>query len=256
MMLMQQPLNTFEHFQHPAFAADGWHKNGLNMQHVFDRAALPENLLQPLAQSTLNANDYNQVILIASAGKTLWRAIHDHSNEYEKDSLASSDHPVDEFSQQQFNQYMSKHATDADYKIIYPKHQPPFFHLNLQSFGELAGWHHSSPFKVGINSDAGSWFAYRLLVLANSSFEPSTPVHTTSPCKTCIEKPCVSICPAKALTKQGDYDWQSCFAYRKQTDSLCRDRCLARMACPIAKQHQYSEQQIQYHYNLSRKHLR
>jgi ferredoxin len=183
---------------------------------------------------------------------------------------------------------MATHAAGSDYKIVYPKHQPPFFHLNLQSFGELAGWHHSSPFKVGINTDVGSWFAYRLLILANTEFKPSSKVNSQSPCVSCPSshhdqvldlqtdltdqsnsnsqldsypqsvqqtKPCVKQCPVNALTDQGDYDWKLCFNYRKQKHSLCQDRCLARMACPVAQQHAYTLEQIQYHYNLSRKHL-
>jgi hypothetical protein len=221
-------------------------RSGLNLIHIFDRDQLPLKLVQSLKEAS--EFPFSQVILIAHGGKDLWQA----SSDYRLDEDRT--HPIDEFSIEQFKSVMQQNYPDLLYQILYPNHTPPFYHFNLQSFGELAGWHYSSPFKVGINSLYGTWFAYRLLVLSQSQFKATQPLMLSNPCSSCKTKPCIACCPVNAVSVK-DYHWRACFDYRKLDSSQCNNRCLARLACPIAKQHQYSELQIQYHYNLSRKHL-
>ena len=60
----------------------------------------------------------------------------------------------------------------------------------------------------------------------------------------------VTACPANALS--GDVkQLNTCIDYRLTDRSSCQSTCLARKRCPIAKQHQYSEQQLNYQYQQS-----
>ncbi|MCF6192987.1 MAG: hypothetical protein L3J46_01485, partial [Kangiellaceae bacterium] len=105
---------------------------------------------------------------------------------------------------------------------------------------------------VGINSKWGTWFAYRVIILAKANFKINEPSSALSACKSCISKPCLSACPVSELDNDL-IDINNCTEYRVNKASNCRNKCLARLACPIKKEHQYSDEQINYHYSLSMK---
>ena len=119
--------------------------------------------------------------------------------------------------------------------------------MPLQQLGQLAGWHFSSPFMVGVNDAWGSWYAYRAVVLANTHFSLTQPPGWRSACDPCGDKPCVTACPAQAVAPQG-LDMARCIAFRKQPDFPCQRQCLARLACPVGETHRYSREQLEYHY--------
>jgi hypothetical protein len=43
----------------------------------------------------------------------------------------------------------------------------------------------------------------------------------------------------------------ACADHRLQPDSSCAKTCLSRVACPIAPEHRYSDDQLAYHYSRS-----
>ena len=227
-------MNTLKIFDNTALK-----EAGLNLHAIFNLDCLPKKIRSELQSLCKDLNAYRQLILIAHGGQKLWTMI--------QPNLAGSDHPIDEYSTDIVTKLCKNHAEIKDYKVIYPSQSP----IGLQSLGELAGWHHPSPFRVGINQQWGSWFAYRAVVLTDSDFQTTEKINDTSPCNTCEEKSCIASCPGKALEKE--FSLQKCLSYRKTADSLCKDRCLARMACPIAEAHQYPLEQIQYHYGISMK---
>ncbi|MCW8983559.1 MAG: hypothetical protein OQK13_05910 [Gammaproteobacteria bacterium] len=210
---------------------------GLNLQHVFNFDELPPDLISNLEGLGYELAPYRQLILIGHGGRALWEAMN-HSG-------IISDDPIDDFTIGEIEQSFANAHHEHHYQIIYPGDQP----LSLQQLGSLAGWHHPSPFMVGINSEWGSWYAYRAVVLADSHFEPTQPVASESPCETCGSRLCVDSCPGGAL--EDGFELQRCVGYRKLKGSNCKDRCLARMSCPVAPQHRYSEEQIRYHYSIS-----
>ena len=103
---------------------------------------------------------------------------------------------------------------------------------------------------VGIDTEWGSWFAYRAALLADTDFLPFLPVDRSSPCKTCQEKPCIAACPANAL-EGGDFSLQKCIAYRRRTGSKCQFTCLARVDCPVGAEHRYDDEQLRHSYGRS-----
>ena len=213
--------------------------SGLNLHAIFDLASLSDEMRKQLEELYPDLSNYKQLILFAHGGRKLWEEV--------QPKLSASEHPIDAYSVEMVTNFC-KHTTQiSGFKIIYPSEKP----VGLQSLGQLAGWHHSSPFRVGINQRWGSWFAYRVAILADSDFPITPKQQDPSACDTCSVKPCVTSCPAKAL--DSEFSLQSCLDYRKEENSQCRDRCLARMACPIAKEHQYELEQIQYHYGISMK---
>lgn len=207
---------------------------GLNLQAIFNIEDLPQGIVKN------NDEQYTQLFLFAHGGKKMWEEL--------KKTGIDSENPVDDFSTQLILQYFKSDFPNNRFKIIYPGPQT----IGLRKLGELAGWHHDSPFRIGINKNWGSWFAYRVVVLADTCLKPSEKVESESPCHGCIEKSCIFSCPANAMS-DGTLSLDTCIRYRKQTDSNCKKTCLSRTACHVAPQHRYTEEQINYHYSVSMK---
>lgn len=214
--------------------------NGLNLQHVFNISELPSDMAQQLKSSHKDLEKFSQLILIGHGGKNLWSAL--------PESAWQANNPIDYFTENNLNDYFKSQQPTSIFRIIYPSSQP----VGLQALGKLAGWHYPSPFMVGINNIWGSWFAYRAAVLTNTNFIASKPLATHSPCDLCESKICIELCPANACSLDS-LDMAACLAYRRQDGSKCKKTCLARVGCPVGKEHKYRKTQIQYHYGVSMK---
>lgn len=211
---------------------------GLNRQAVIDIDDLPADLAASLAAGCASVPSHRQLILIAHAGRKLW--------EFLKRSRINSENPIDDFTVQTVKRWFAECMPQNAYAIIHPGEHT----LNLQRLGELAGWHHPSPLRLGIDPVWGTWYAYRALVLADTAFEPTRPVAGESPCATCSGKTCIASCPASALAG-GTLDLGKCIAYRKEAGSKCRTTCLARVSCPVGSAHRYCGEQIRHTYTIS-----
>jgi len=210
---------------------------GLNMQAVFNIADLPNELQETLGELVVK---YSQLILIGHGGKLMWETL-------QASAFADTANPIDSFSIDTAERWFVKHFPDNKCEIIYPMSQRI---VPLQQLGTLAGWHNNSPFRIGINTQWGSWFAYRTVMLADTCLKPTVKMNTPSPCDSCIEKPCITVCPVDALSGNSA-SLKSCISYRMESDSTCRDRCFSRIACPVATKHRYTMAQFNYHYTRS-----
>lgn len=211
---------------------------GLNREAVFNIDALPAEIAAPVRASCTSSRAYRQLILIGHAGRTLWESV--------TASGVRSEDPIDDFSMQAVRRWFSQcHAQNA-YEIVYPGTQA----IGLQRLGQLAGWHHASPFMVGIDWEWGSWYAYRALVVADTHFEPTTPARSEHPCETCDHKICIASCPAAAMDG-GQFELAKCVGYRKREGSSCKATCVARVSCPVGSAHRYCDEQIQHTYSGS-----
>lgn len=213
---------------------------GLNLQAVFDLDSLSQELKDTLKAGCRDFSSFSQLIILAHGGKNLWSAF--------KESRIKSENPIDGFTCQTIQQFFSDQHKDMHYEILYPN--GPL--LNLQKLGSLAGWHHPSPFMVGVNQKWGPWFAYRAVILADSDFKTTKEWTSPSPCSFCSDKPCITKCPAKAY-ENNKLVLEKCIRYRKQPDSQCKDKCLSRLACPVGRSHRYEKDQMAYHYGISMK---
>lgn len=210
---------------------------GLNLQAVFDLAALPEAILAPLAGHDPR---YRQLILLGHGGRQLWEKV--------QASGIESANPIDDFTLRTVHEWAGLQLAGRAWEAVYPDHERP--PVGLQALGQLAGWHHASPFMVGINDRWGSWFAYRAVLLADSDFAPTPPAGLDSPCVSCVAKPCIAQCSGGAIDGAG-FSLARCVAYRQREDSACRDTCVARVACPVAEQHRYPVEQLRHCYSIS-----
>ena len=231
--------NTRSVVAHKAYPFNGKELTlaGLNLQAVIDIKNLPSKIERQLAAVSTNFSRYNQVVIIGHGGRELWQKI--------QESKITSDDPIDDYSKLHANEYFKKRFSDGDYEVVFPcSSQAP---INLQALGKLVGWHNESPLRIGINKQWGSWFAYRAIVLVKSNYLIETIKTAQPPCHTCTSKACITECPANALI-DNKLVLEKCRSYRLQEKSKCKDRCLARMKCPVAYENQYQLEQINYHY--------
>jgi len=225
---------------------------GLNLQAVFNLNELSDELVNQLKSRSEHYSKYSQLILLGHGGKKLWHEYNQLQFEQidNREQYIVGDNPIDEYSCQVTSDYFDSYYPQLTTEYLYPKSNETNEPLGLQALGKLVGWHSDSLLKIGINPKWGTWFAYRVVLLADSSFTP-TPYHESkSSCLTCQSKNCVQSCPAKALST-GTLELETCCQYRQSSNSLCQDRCLARIQCPVAKENQYDLEQIQYHYGCS-----
>ena len=225
--------------------------SGLNLQHVFDLAALPPELVATLGVDDAGLARFSQLILIGHLGRDFWDAL-------QRRGLHGSD-PVDQFVTERVAAWMADEWPGQAWQQVFPGPAP----VGLQRLGQLAGWHHASPFWVGVDAEWGSWFAYRALLLTDTALPPTPRREAGSPCDRCVDQPCVSACPAGALSGQrgglgtgSTPGLRACLDHRKLPGSSCQDRCLARNACPAGERYRYTDGQIAYHYLQSLRFIR
>lgn len=224
---------------HPIFPAASLDAAGLNLHAVFTIAELPAGCLGLIPE----AAGYRQLILFGHAGRRLWECV--------QASGIGGEHPIDHYSIRTVEQWFAEHLPSQRYCFLYPGDAP----IGLQALGTLAGWHHPSPFRIGVNADWGSWFAYRAAVLADTDFAPSPPVDRGNPCLSCRDQPCLAACPAGARA-DGQIAIEDCVTVRLRTGSPCALQCLARNACPVGREHRYDDAQTEHSMRLSLRMIR
>jgi hypothetical protein len=211
---------------------------GLNLQAVFDLDALPGEVVAPLRRDFDPDRRSRQLILIGHAGRAMWAAV-------EAAGIASAD-PIDDFSVRTAEAWFAAQFAGHWHAIVYPGEVA----VGLQTLGRLAGWHHPTPFMVGIQQEWGTWFAYRVAMLSDTRLAPTPPRRAASPCERCADRPCVSSCPAGAMA-DGGFALDKCVRYRREPASRCRSTCIARVSCPVGSAHRYSEAQMAHSYSIS-----
>jgi len=221
-----------------AFPAAFFSAAGLNRQHVFAVAALPDGLRAALRP----APEERQLILLGHAGRQLWECV--------RAADGGGAHPIDEHCRRTIARAFAERLPGHRYRLLYPGDGA----VDLQTLGKLAGWHHGSPFMVGVDAQWGSWFAYRAVFLCDTDFAPTPSAETRSPCPDCRERPCLAACPAQAA---GDpFHLDRCIEQRLAPASPCAYACPARNACPAGRQHRYDDAQIRHAYAQSLQTLR
>lgn len=213
---------------------------GLNLHAVFDVDALPDAMQASLRAGAGPAPRYRQLILIGNAGPRLWASV--------KAAAPDSVDPIDAFSIRSVAQWFAAHFGNRPCLRLYPGEAC----VDLQALGALAGWHHPTPFKVGIQQGWGTWFAYRVALLADTALAPTAALQPPSPCDSCSDTPCIRACPAGAMAG-GEFSLASCIGYRRQPASRCAATCVARLSCPVGAEHRYDEEQIRHGYANSLK---
>lgn len=116
----------------------------------------------------------------------------------------------------------------------YPFGGPPF--TPFIDWAVKSGRAFISPTGMMVHDQVGLMISYRGAL--HFSEELNIPTSRgTSPCETCVEKPCASACPVGALSDVAPYDVSACHAYLSTAPGrACMTQgCSARLACPVSK---------------------
>ena len=206
-------------------------KIGLNIIASTEIINLPKEILDILQEQNIPFTSDDTLCIVANGGKELWNHL--------PHPLDESINPIDQFSIQQMK------ILDPDMRIIFPHNE---WNIPLQRIGRFLNISRPSLLGIDINQDYGLWFAFRGAFLTKNNLINKNHNTFVSACETCIDKPCVSSCPASAIIpEKNSFKLNICADYRLKPISSCADRCLARLACPYHNEHQYNLLQIKYH---------
>jgi hypothetical protein len=135
-------------------------------------------------------------------------------------------------------------AADLGLEVVYPFKGPPY-HPFIQ-WAKRTGSLFSSPIGMTIHPDYGLWLAFRAALLLDRPLD-AAPAAACHPCETCEERPCLAACPVGAFAEAG-YDFAACLDHVATPANACRTGgCLARVACPVGRQHRYVRPHAGFH---------
>ncbi|MBT4489821.1 MAG: hypothetical protein HOC72_19925, partial [Rhodospirillaceae bacterium] len=172
------------------------------------------------------------VVLIGNAGPALWRCFPGPNGN--RDAL-------DDWCRQVLPPLA--HGLGAD--ILFPFDGPPY--QPFQRWARRAEGLPSSPIGPLIHPEYGLWHAYRGALLFQHKMALPPPLNI-NPCGGCVEKPCLTTCPAAAFSADA-YDVPACVDHLKQPEGdVCLSLgCRARRACPIGQAYLYEPAQANFH---------
>ncbi len=137
--------------------------------------------------------------------------------------------PIDRWSTRVIGTLATRFGASALFPFGGPPHQP-FIDWALQS-----GRAFTSPTGMLVHDTVGLMISYRgALHFTDKLAIPQ--VTAASPCVTCAERPCTTVCPVGALGADHDYDLNACHGYLDidaGRDCMMMG-CATRRACPIS----------------------
>ncbi len=148
--------------------------------------------------------------------------------------------PVDRWSQR----VIGALAREMDARALFPFGGPP--HWPFFSWAVKSGHAWPSPVGLLVTREAGLWTAFRG-ALAFSGRLPLPPAGR-APCECCRDRPCLTACPAGALTGAG-YELGACHAFLDTpAGAVCMDGgCRCRAVCPASRAHGRTPAQSAWH---------
>lgn len=136
--------------------------------------------------------------------------------------------PIDRWSERVVNAL----GTQFSARAVFPFGGPPYHPFIDWALRSRSVW--QSPVQLLVHNTSGLFVSFRGALIIDERLE--LPAPEQSPCETCAEKPCLSACPAAALTSDG-YDVSRCHEYLDTAAGAecLNNGCLVRRACPIGR---------------------
>ncbi|MDQ0320693.1 hypothetical protein QO002_002831 [Pararhizobium capsulatum DSM 1112] len=189
----------------------------------------------PLLESGKRATS---VVLIGNIGGSLWPPFEAWLG---KQTGNGGEHPLDTWSKAVLTPVSLRFGATA----YFPSDPPwqPFQRWGMQAEGLKP-----SPLGILIHPVYGLWHGYRGAFGFDRSIGDIAET-TGHPCDSCFEKPCLSHCPAHAITTVG-FQLRPCRTHLRSPagEAGCmQSGCLAREACPVGAAYRYPPEQLRFH---------
>lgn len=180
------------------------------------------------------SDDINTVVMVGNAGPDMWQAF----SQSEDDQVDTLDHWT--------RTVIDPIARTFNAKALYPFDGPPYY--PFQQWAMRADTVYPSPIGPLIHPTFGLWHAYRAALLFETALAMPNRAQIVSPCKSCLDRPCLDTCPVGAFTTDA-YDVPSCRAHIGSQDGAdCLSHgCQARRACPVGRDYIYELDQATFH---------
>ncbi|MDK1373252.1 MULTISPECIES: ferredoxin [unclassified Sinorhizobium] len=179
------------------------------------------------------------VVLIGNIGGSLWESF---SCWREREPDRGGADPLDNWSKQ-----VIRPIGEAAGATVYFPSDPPW--QPFQQWAMRAEGLQASPLGILIHPHYGLWHGYRGALGFDRVLPRTGKVSAAHPCDACVEKPCISTCPADALAS-GTFDVGRCRAHLRsegQVGGCLALGCLSRDACPVGRGYRYPAQQLRFH---------
>ncbi len=175
-------------------------------------------------------HDKGQTVVLLGPNEPEFWSVFTQSVEY----LSKEEEPMDRWSRRVIGALAQMSGAEA----LFPFGGPPYHPFIDWALKSGRAW--QSPVGLLVHDASGLFVSYRgaLLVPKRLELAPTG----SSPCEKCSEKPCLSACPAAALTKDG-YDVPKCHAHLDTAGTECLSSgCVVRRVCPIGQNNRLPSQ--------------
>ena len=172
-------------------------------------------------------------VLAGNAGPQMWRAF--------EAGRAGRPATLDEWSAR----VLTELAARLGARAVFPFERP---YLPFQRWASRAQACHASPLGLQIHPDYGLWHGYRGALLFAAAIDLAPPDQRASPCASCADRPCLTVCPVGAFDGKA-YDVPACVRQlaRAPEPACMQFGCLARHACPVGRDYRYAPAQARFH---------
>ncbi len=176
------------------------------------------------------------LLLVGNAGNALWRHLR-------RSPEARTAHPFDAYCRRILGTLAGKLGGHA----VFPGDGPPWLPFQRWAMRAEPGLR-PSPSGILVHPVFGPWHAYRGALLFSVRLPLAPPEPVAHPCEHCHARPCLSACPAGAVSAAG-YDVERCRKHLvADPEGPCMHRgCLARHGCPIGCRYTYDPAQAAHH---------
>lgn len=203
---------------------------------LFLRGVLDVTADAPLLES---AGPAKSVVLIGNVGGSLWQPF-DEWRQGQADR--GGEHPLDNWSKVVLKPLSRRFGATA----YFPSDPPwqPFQRWAMRAEGLKP-----SPLGILIHPVYGLWHGYRGAFGFDHAIDGQAHGVAAHPCDTCLEKPCMTHCPAGAITTAG-FQLQPCRAHLGSPAGKAgcmQSGCLSRAACPVGVDYRYPPEQLRFH---------
>jgi epoxyqueuosine reductase QueG len=191
------------------------------------------------------------LIVIGNGGGEFWTVFRSYY-EARPGYLYEREHPLDDYTMEIIEQTLTPilERSGVDYRYLYPFRfwREPVSFMHLARAAGLAG---PSILGVVIHPEYGPWLALRAAILIDQELSAAPVAAGFDPCPACVERACVSACPAQAVSPEKGWDIPACVLHRLRNSNDCTNRCHARYDCVYGRAHRYPPDELHYHQQRS-----
>lgn len=190
---------------------------------------------------TYDYPDSGSFLLIGSGGRDHWDFV-------QRQSLKSK-HPIEETAWASVRKALPSFVPGA--QLLSQKESYSF---DLRGLAVLAGFGTLSPYLLLVlHPTYGPWISLRAIVYCPVALKPTIAIPEYQPCEDC-ERPCLTACPVSAYSIDKPWDVHKCAGHRLEEEAPedhCASQCHVRLACPVGREHAYSEAEFRHRHRSS-----